>query len=118
MTIKQYAMRICTECGMRPQNAGFTYTVEAIILFYENRSYSTYAITKRLYPDIAHKYGVSWSAVERGMRHAISNSRSKHNNSNFIMCAVNFIDYCKEMDENEENFQQAKNEIFENLMIN
>lgn len=117
MTIKQYAHRICTECGMRPQNVGYTYTVEAIEMLYNDRSYSVYGITKRLYPAIAQKYGSTWQRVERAMRHAISTGVSTHNNGNFIMCAVSFIDYCKEVEETEDNYQRAKQEIFDSLMI-
>lgn len=117
MTIKQYAHRICTECGIKPQNVGYTYTVEAILMLYEDRSYSAYGITKRLYPSIAEKYGSTWCRVERAMRHAISTGKSKHTNSNFILSAVSFIDYCKEQEETEENYQQAKRAIFDSLML-
>lgn len=116
MTTKQYAYRICIECGMRPQNSGFQYFVDAIEMVYNDRSYTERYMTKRLYPDIGKKYGITGSCVERCMRHAVENSRSIHNNTNFILSALCFIDYCQSGEESEENYQRAKAEVFDSFL--
>lgn len=117
MTPRQYAYRICIECGMRPQNSGFQYFVDAIEMVYNDRSYTDRYISKRLYPDIAKKYGKSNCVIERCMRHAIENSISIHNNTNFIISALSFIDYCMCGDGSEASYQRAKEEVFESFFV-
>lgn len=117
MTIKQYAYRICIECKMRPQNSGFQCLVDAIDLAYHDRTYLNGFVTKRLYPDVAKLNNSTGIRVERTMRHAVENSISKHNNSNFIISAISFIDYCKHYEENEENYQRAKSEVFNSFFM-
>ena len=53
--------------------AGYDYLSEAIELVSNDHSYLR-AVTKRLYPDIAKKYGTTASQVECAIRHAIGKS--------------------------------------------
>ena len=56
--------------GVPANLKGYPYLREAVILVYNNRDYIE-AVTKYLYPEIAKKFGTTWSRVERAMRHSI-----------------------------------------------
>lgn len=56
--------------GMPQHLDGYKYITKAIKLCILDPSYLK-GITNRLYPDIAHMFGTSWSRVERCFRHAI-----------------------------------------------
>lgn len=118
MTNEQLAFRVCIECGMNPQHKGFQFTVDAILLVYEDRSYLDKMVTKRLYPEVAKLHNGTWTQVERAMRFAISSSRSLHDNTQFIAAAVYFMDYYRKGEEdNAEAYAKAKNEVYDAFMI-
>lgn len=56
--------------GVPTNQLGYEYLREAIELVLKDNSY-LHAITKKLYPDIAKKYGATSQRVERAIRHAI-----------------------------------------------
>ena len=56
--------------GIPPNLLGSTYIITAVEYIWLNPLYLN-VITKGLYADIASKYGVSASSVERAIRHAI-----------------------------------------------
>lgn len=58
------------EIGIAPNLIGFEYIKEAIKIIYNDSSY-IYAITTKLYVDIANKYGGTVHSVERSIRNAI-----------------------------------------------
>ena len=57
---------------------GYSYLKYAIQLMYEDRSYMD-MITKRLYPDVAKHFNTTPTRVERGIRHAITESMENVN---------------------------------------
>lgn len=56
--------------GIAPHLNGYRYLSDAIEMTLNDAEY-LHSMTKRLYPDIARKYGVSDGAAERSIRHAI-----------------------------------------------
>lgn len=56
--------------GIPANLRGFAYIKTAVVLVSCDESY-IYAITKRLYPDIARKHNTTASRVERAIRHAV-----------------------------------------------
>ena len=78
--------------GLRPQILGFTYLREAISLSCADATYAT-QITRKLYPEVAKKYGSSMSKVERAIRHAISTIYRHETNSEFIANMVEELRY-------------------------
>lgn len=55
--------------GIAPHFRGFPYLEKAFALLLENDFY-LYAVSKRLYPDVAACFGTTGSWVERAIRHA------------------------------------------------
>lgn len=56
--------------GVSPANYGWRYIREAVNIVLEDAEAINY-ITKRLYPNIARKYGVTAQSVERAIRYSI-----------------------------------------------
>lgn len=71
MTTENRVRTLLMKIGVDPSNQGYDYLVEAIKTCYENKKVLQ-LITKKLYPDIAKKFGTTPSRVERAMRHAVS----------------------------------------------
>lgn len=63
---------VLKQLGVRPKCSGFKYLKDAIKLCYESEDDYYSLITKRLYPEIAVRYRVKSSAVERAIRYVIS----------------------------------------------
>lgn len=96
--------------GMPAHVLGHAYVVYAIQLILKDRSYLE-GVTKRLYPDIAVKFGSTASRVERAIRHAvtlvfdrgdydvivhvfgntISCSKGRLTNSEFLASTANYV---------------------------
>ena len=70
VTIDERISNIFMSIGIPPHIKGYAYLREGIKLAVEDPSYIN-NVTKRLYPQIAEKYGTSSSKVERGIRHGI-----------------------------------------------
>lgn len=68
--------------GIPPNIYGYAYTVYAVQLLLLDEEYR-HCITKRLYVDIAERYGTKPARVERAIRHAISVAWL-HGNTKFI----------------------------------
>ena len=64
--------------GIPSHIKGYSYIRDGISLLY-NKPSLLGAITKELYPEIAHKYGTTSSRVERAIRHAIEVSWNRGN---------------------------------------
>lgn len=58
------------ELGVPAYNTGFWYIVDSLVEVSKDKRILN-SITKRLYPELAEKYGVSSYAVERAMRYTI-----------------------------------------------
>jgi len=56
--------------GLTANYVGFSYLSYAVLLAAEDSS-RLLAVTKRLYPQVAREYGISWKAVEKGIRSAV-----------------------------------------------
>jgi CheY-like chemotaxis protein len=65
---RSYVVKILLSLGLAPDHAGFTYLVEAILIWADN---PRIAITKELYPAIVKRCGVITSNIERPCRTAI-----------------------------------------------
>ena len=61
------------EMGIHSYITGFTYLVDSIKMVYKNKL-KYVSVTKEIYPQIAKKYKVTASSVERAIRHAIESS--------------------------------------------
>lgn len=68
--------------GIPPNIYGYAYTVYAVQLLLLDEEYR-HCITKRLYVDIAERFGTKPTRVERAIRHAISVAWL-HGNTQFI----------------------------------
>jgi len=64
--------------GVPPHILGYNYVQEAVILVYEDEEYM-HNIIKKLYPEIAKKYGTTGSRVERAIRNAFKSAYTKGN---------------------------------------
>lgn len=58
--------------GIRHNLAGCKYLKDAILLTCKNSDYLNKGITKKLYPELAEKYGCSPSCIERAIRHTLT----------------------------------------------
>lgn len=68
--IEEVVTSIIHELGVPAHIKGYQYIRTAILMVIENMDMLNY-ITKRLYPEIAKKYGTTSSRVERAIRHSI-----------------------------------------------
>jgi two-component system response regulator (stage 0 sporulation protein A) len=66
------------ELGLVPGLLSTRYTADIVVLYNQNSAYSTRIFTKILYPEIAKKYNVTQSSVEKNIRNAAANA-AKHN---------------------------------------
>lgn len=102
--------QILLDIGAPDRLLGHAYVTEAVVLCTEDRSYAN-AITKRLYPQVAAKFGTSQTRVERAIRHlveiawdrgdmdvlygyfgnTISRDRAKPTNGEFIARIANVV---------------------------
>ena len=69
--------------GIPAHLKGHPYIKEAVVLVYKDRDYIE-AITKRLYPEIAKKFGTTPSRVERAVRHAFEVAVDNGDPENFM----------------------------------
>ena len=58
--------------NINPANKGYKYITYALLLINSNFDYYSGAVVKHLYTDIAEKWNVSPSNVERAIRHEVS----------------------------------------------
>ena len=72
--------------GIQPQNLGFEYLKEAILVVVKNPEYK-YNVCTKLYPTIAGLKHTTPSRVERAMRHALFRAKINITNSHFIALA-------------------------------
>lgn len=70
VTLDERISNIFMSIGIPPHIKGYGYLREGIKLAVEDPTYIN-NVTKRLYPQIAEKFGTSSSKVERGIRHGI-----------------------------------------------
>lgn len=68
----EYIEEMLFKIGITPNLKGFNYIKEAVKLIDKNPNQYCTGITKKLYPDVAKLNNVTSSAVERGIRHAIT----------------------------------------------
>lgn len=76
LDLEQSITNLLHTLGMPSHIKGYSYIRDGISLLY-NKPSLLGAITKELYPEIAHKYGTTSSRVERAIRHAIEVSWSR-----------------------------------------
>ena len=69
-SLEEKITRIFLGIGIPPQNSGYMYLREGIVLVTRDPSIIG-SITKRLYPMIADRFNTDASKVERAIRHAI-----------------------------------------------
>lgn len=69
-TIEMMTAKTLIDIGVNPGLSGYDYLCTAIPLAYKDKTYIR-QITKKLYPEIAERYGSNTSRVERAIRHAI-----------------------------------------------
>lgn len=69
--------RALLEDGIMPNLKGFYYLVDAIEMYQPTMDF-----VKVLYKKVADKNGTSWQNVERGIRHAITKSRTRRGTKN------------------------------------
>lgn len=69
-TAENLVRQILLDIGAPDRLLGHAYVTEAVVLCTEDRSYAN-AITKRLYPQVAAKFGTSQTRVERAIRHLV-----------------------------------------------
>lgn len=69
-TIEIMTAKTLIDIGVNPGLSGYDYLCTAIPLAYKDKTYIR-QITKKLYPEIAERYGSNTSRVERAIRHAI-----------------------------------------------
>ena len=69
ITVDDMIYDLLKTVGMPQHLKGYAYVTKAIKLCILDPEYLS-CFTSRLYPDIAHLYGVSWKSVEIGMRRA------------------------------------------------
>ena len=67
---EQVIKRTLKELGVKPGVNGYKYLVEAIVAVHDDES-RLRGLVKGLYTDIAHKYNVSATSVERAIRCSI-----------------------------------------------
>ncbi len=63
--------RVLWELSVRANTKGYAFLREAILLTLRDMSLVN-AVTKRLYPEIARRFGTTASCVERDIRHAVA----------------------------------------------
>lgn len=63
----QHIQQLLRRLGVTENYMGFPYTAYAVRLSIDDPD-RLQLITKRLYPDVARRYGVTWQAVERDIR--------------------------------------------------
>lgn len=68
-----YLSSFLKKLGIPPHILGYEYIQYAVVLIAEDKSYLK-QITKKLYPDVAKKFGSKSSRVERAIRHAVEQS--------------------------------------------
>jgi hypothetical protein len=69
------------ELGMPARYSGYSYLREGIKLLIQDSTMQK--ITKKLYPELAQMYNVSYAGVERSIRYAIETSFDKNRNHPF-----------------------------------
>lgn len=82
------------EIGCSPNLKGFKDIRTALILLIENERKYDRGFTTFLYPDIAKKYGTTWTRVERNIRHGITKMFDNPNDIRDYIFA-NMISYDK-----------------------
>ena len=75
-SLEQYVTSVIHEIGVPAHIKGYQYLRDAIIMCVNDMDLLN-SITKALYPSIAKKYITTPSRVERGLRHAIKDERSR-----------------------------------------
>lgn len=68
---QQRIQQLLHRLGVTENYTGFPHTVYAVQLSIDDPD-RLQLITKRLYPDVARRYGVTWQAVERDIRTVVS----------------------------------------------
>lgn len=67
--LRRELRKLLVRIGVPAHLKGYNFINEALVLAYYNQSYIG-EITKKLYPEIAKKFGTTASRVERAIRHA------------------------------------------------
>lgn len=67
---EQFVSTLLKASGFSPNLKGYLYLKEAVLMEIEERCHLG-SMTKKIYPEIAKKYGTTPSCVERAMRHSI-----------------------------------------------
>ncbi len=68
--VQQEITNTLKELGITPAIRGFGYLRDSILYIVDKGTLSI-AVTQELYPEIAKKYSVKWTNIERCIRHAI-----------------------------------------------
>ena len=83
MDIKQKIVRALLDSHIPPHYSGFTLLLDSLLMLFENEEL-TILITKRLYPKLASRHGMTAVAVERSIRTAVRKSGYTGTSGEFI----------------------------------
>ena len=83
MDIKPKIVRALLDSHIPPHYSGFTLLLDSMLLLFENEEL-TILMTKRLYPKLATRHGMTAVAVERSIRTAVRKSGYTGTSGKFI----------------------------------
>lgn len=96
MKSKKEAYRNATKAlhivGMTANNNGYRYVRDAIVMVYMDRSYIK-SMSKRLYPEIAGKYGASATSVSKAIDNAIKSTWTRGSSEVLTEMFANTVSY-------------------------
>lgn len=78
--------------GMTANNNGYIYVRDAIVMVYLDRSYIK-GMSKRLYPEIAERYGKSSGSVSKEIDYAIKSAWTRGNCEALTQMFANTVSY-------------------------